>query len=238
MEKTIELIVTIDGPAGAGKSTAAKAIARKLSYLYLDTGALYRAVAWKILQEEIDDEDQTAISNILKRTSISLLNVADILKVVVNQEDISDQIRTEEIALLASKISSYPIVRKLLLEIQRQAGEQGGIIAEGRDMGSIVFPGADVKFFLDAESAERARRRHFELKQKGIEADLTAIGNDLKMRDKQDSERPLAPLIVPEGAIRIDSTKMDIAGVVETMLNYIYKIRDLRTKANTVTIVN
>ena len=153
-------MITIDGPAGAGKSTVSKAVAARLKYLYLDTGALYRALAYKALENKIDVNDSDELAKLCSTTDVTLKNLDGKMKVYVDGEDVGDKIRTEEVGLAASTISAFPVVREKLLSLQREAGARGGIVAEGRDMGSVVFPDAEFKFFLDADIEERIRRRH------------------------------------------------------------------------------
>ncbi len=217
-------LITIDGPAGSGKSTVSRLLAKKLSYLYLDTGALYRAVAYQAMKEGISIVDQTAIADLCSRSGgIRLRRVDDALRVFVDAQDVTEMIRTEPIGLLASSLSAMPAVRSALLFIQRESGKNGGVIAEGRDMGTVVFPDADLKFFLDADAEERIRRRFEELVVRGEKVDYPSLKKDLLFRDRQDRERAIAPLKVPEGAIMIDSTGLAIDKVVETMLGLIIK---------------
>jgi cytidylate kinase len=215
------LVITIDGPAGAGKSTISKILAKKLDYIYLDTGALYRALAYKALKLNIDLNDVASLKDLCLKTDVFLKNVNGHMRVFVDGEDVEDKIRTEEVGLAASKISTYAVIREKLLDLQREAGVRGGIIAEGRDMGSVVFPGADFKFYLDAGVDERARRRHKELKIKGISAEYQSIQRDIIARDQQDKQRELAPLKAPEGAIVIDSDNLSIEKVVEKIFSSI-----------------
>jgi cytidylate kinase len=214
-------IITIDGPAGAGKSTVSKALAGKLGYIYLDTGALYRALAYKVLKEKISVYDQPALANLCSHTKVSLKNVNSLLKVYVDGKDVGEKIRTEEVGLAASQISAYAAVRKCLLQLQREAGVRGGLVAEGRDMGSVVFPHADYKFYLDARIEERIKRRHKELLGKGNMAEYQSIQKDMLMRDEQDKQRQLSPLKVPEDAIIIDSTNLSVPEVVGKILDYV-----------------
>lgn len=230
MTKDKQLVITIDGPAGAGKSTVGKALAKRMSYAYMDTGALYRAVAYNILKEGINHDDETGIFDLIKRINISLKIIDSNTKVFIDGEDITELVRTEEIGLMASSISAIPLVRTALLDIQKKAGEGGGIVTEGRDMGTIVFPNADVKFFLDANAEERINRRHKELIEKGMVVDLQTIEKDLTSRDKQDRERVIAPLKIPEGSVVIDSSNMNIFDVIENMMNFVNKkIKELKT---------
>lgn len=217
----IRKIITIDGPAGAGKSTLSKAVAKKLGYIYLDTGALYRALAYKALRVKISIDDQSALSDLCSSTKVSLKYVDDQLKVYVDGEDVGEKIRTEAVGLAASKISTYSVVRKSLLNLQREVGAQGGLVAEGRDMGSVVFPKADYKFYLDASREERTKRRYKEIVAKGNMSEYQAIQKDMLARDRQDEQRKLAPLKVPDGAVIIDSTDLSVQEVVEKVTSYI-----------------
>jgi cytidylate kinase len=216
-----KLVIAIDGPAGAGKSTVSKILAKKLDYIYLDTGALYRALAYKALKMKIQFEEPLALENLCSDTEVVLKNVSGIIKVYVDSEDVEEKIRTEEIGLVASKISTFAVVRKKLLDLQRKAGSQGRIIAEGRDMGSVVFPNADYKFYLDASLEERTKRRHNELMLKGTLVENESIRKDMLERDKQDKQRKIAPLKAPEGAIIIDSDNMSIEQVVDNIISNI-----------------
>jgi CMP/dCMP kinase len=211
-------IITIDGPAGAGKSTVSKMLAKKLGYIYLDTGALYRALAYKALKDKIILDDISALNSLCSNISIVLKNIDGQMKVYVDGEDVEDKIRTEEIGLTASKISALAVVRQRLLHLQREAGDQGGIVAEGRDMGSVVFPHADYKFYLDADIEERIKRRHKELLGKRNLSELQSIQKDMEARDKQDSKREIAPLKPTSSSIIIDSTKLSLQEVVEKIL--------------------
>jgi CMP/dCMP kinase len=213
MEK--KLVITIDGPAGAGKSTVSKALAKRLEYIYLDTGALYRALAYKALNIKIDLDNISALNHLCSTTNIILKNINGEMKVYVDGEDVGDKIRTEEVGLTASKISAVGVVRQCLLKLQREAGENGGIVAEGRDMGSVVFPHADYKFYLDANVDERIIRRQKELLGKGISAEYKIIKDGMMDRDKQDSERTIAPLKPPADSITIDSSGLSVSQVVQ-----------------------
>lgn len=214
-------VITIDGPAGAGKSTISKALADKLKYLYLDTGALYRALAYKALKQNIALNDSAALAAFCSVTDVTLNNVDGRMTVYVDGEDVGDKIRTEEVGLAASALSAFSVVREKLLSLQRDAGLQGGIVAEGRDMGSVVFPNADYKFYLDADIQERTRRRHSELHQKSSPVAMEGILKDMKARDHQDSQRAIAPLKPSPDAFVIDSTSLDVSEVVDLILRRI-----------------
>ncbi|MFA7464211.1 MAG: (d)CMP kinase [Syntrophales bacterium] len=214
-------IITIDGPAGAGKSTIAREVARRLSYRYLDTGALYRALAYKALRKGISGEE--GLASLCRETRIEVRLDQDKTSVFVDGEDVTGRIRTPEIGMAASEISALPVVREALLSVQRDIAKEGGIVAEGRDMGTVVFPEADFKFFLDASPEERGRRRFLELREKdpGIEAE--GVLRDLEKRDIQDRKRKIAPLKPPKGAIIVDSTGLSVEDVVENVIKAIDK---------------
>lgn len=215
------LLITIDGPAGSGKSTVSKLLAKKLSYCCLDTGALYRAVAYLALQKGMADADEQGVANLCGEADIRLHRFDDTLRVLVEGQDMNDKIRTESVGLLASSLSALPAVRAALLPIQRGAAKDGGVIAEGRDMGTVVFPDADVKFFLDADPEERVRRRWLESGARGEPVNYATVREGLLLRDRQDRERAAAPLKVPVNAMMIDSTGLDIDAVVRAMLSAI-----------------
>ena len=216
-----KLIITIDGPAGAGKSTVSKALAKQLSYIYLDTGALYRAFAYKVLKEGLLPCDKKRLADVCSRIEIYLENINGNLNVFVDGKNVTKRIRSEEVGLAASTVSAVPAVRERLLSIQRDVGEKGGVVAEGRDMGTVVFPYADYKFYLDADVEERIRRRYGELLMRGKSADCKAIAADLVARDRQDRERDVAPLRASVDAIIVDCTRMSVSEVVDRMTSVI-----------------
>jgi cytidylate kinase len=212
-------IITIDGPSGAGKSTIARLIAKRLGYKYLDTGALYRALAWKILREDIDIDDEKKLSEFLKMVNITYSDH----KISVDGIDITDKIRTQEISEMSSRVSSKPLVREYLLSLQRQIGEKGNIVAEGRDTGTVIFPEARHKFFLDAKPEERGKRRYKELKESGLNVNLTSIIEAIKKRDNRDSKRKVAPLKRTEDMIYIDTTELSIEQVLSRIMEELKK---------------
>ncbi|HON59282.1 MAG TPA: (d)CMP kinase [Smithella sp.] len=216
-----QLVITIDGPAGAGKSTVSKILARKMGYVYLDTGALYRGLAYKAMKTGIDTDDIQSLEELCAETKVALKNIEGKMRVYVDGEDVEKNIRTEKIGGLASKISKFAIVRKALLHLQREAGARGGIVAEGRDMGTVVFPLADYKFFLDASLDVRINRRYKELLERGENVEYKLIQKDMIARDYQDKNRDIAPMIVPKEAIKINSDHLSIDEVVEKILDYI-----------------
>jgi CMP/dCMP kinase len=215
-------VVTIDGPAGGGKSTISRQLAERLHFIYLDTGALYRAVAYSLIRKGYPD-DVRKLVDLCRNMTVELKNMAGLLHVFVDAEDVTGKIRTEEIGIMASRISAVPAVRKALLSIQRDIAVNGGVVAEGRDTGTVVFPDAEVKFFLDASVKERASRRYRELTGKGELTDLQDVERDLIMRDQQDRERAEAPLRVPRNAVLIDSTDKTIPQVIGIMIGVIEK---------------
>ena len=216
-----KFVITIDGPAGAGKSTVSKTLAKKLDYVYLDTGALYRALAYKTLKLEISLDEVSALANLCSNATVVLKNIDGQMKVYLDGENVEEKIRTEEVGLIASKISTFAAVRERLLNLQREAGAEGGIVAEGRDMGSVVFPHADYKFYLDANLEERIKRRYKELLEKGATVEYKSIQKDMFARDKQDKQREIAPLKAPDGAIIIDSDNLSAVEVVDKIIFYI-----------------
>jgi CMP/dCMP kinase len=214
-------IVTIDGPSGSGKSTISRLVASRLDYTFLDTGAMYRAVGYKARQEGVDLEDGEALSGILDTLDLTLLPGNGDTRVLLGKTDISSAIRTAEMGLVASKVSAQPIVRQKLTGMQQKIGEQGKIVAEGRDTGTVVFPDASYKFYLDASPEERARRRSLQLLEKGEKADEQDILAQIIKRDANDSSRTLAPLKAADDAIIIDSSKLTIDEVVSFILEKI-----------------
>lgn len=204
-------IIAVDGPAGAGKSTVSKIVASKLGYTYIDTGAMYRAVALKSSRSTED------LADIVEDINIEL---DDRARVFLDGTDVTKEIRTPEISKLASDVSKFPFVRKKLTELQRKMAERGSVIMDGRDIGTQVLPNADLKIFLTASLEERARRRFEELQAKGQTADLIAVKKEIALRDKQDSEREIAPLKKAVDAILIDSTNLtidEVAGKILTL---------------------
>ena len=212
------MIIAIDGPSGAGKSTLAKRLARNLGYTYLDTGAMYRALALKILRQGLDLGDATSLGKIVGATEIDLAERKGNLQVLLDGEDVSALIRTPEVSQMASKTSAFPVVRKRMLELQRALGQKGSVVAEGRDIGTVIFPEAEVKIYLDASVRERARRRYQELREAGREVSLEETVREMEERDKRDSERDLAPLRKAEDALAIDSSALTADAVTERVM--------------------
>ncbi len=218
---TRRLVITLDGPAGAGKSTVARQLASRLGYLYLDTGALYRAIAWKVQEQGIAPEDEERVGVLLRSTRVSMAYDPVRPKVFVDGQDVTDRIRTPEISRLASQVSALPAVREWLLPVQREIGAGGGIVAEGRDLGTRVFPGADAKFFLDADLATRAARRHKDLTATASAPTLDQTSRELAMRDERDRSRELAPLAAAADAVHIDTSSLGIDAVVAKLMDVI-----------------
>ena len=216
-----KLIVAIDGPVGSGKTTVSREVARRLGYLYLSTGALYRAVAFKAVVQKIDPNNETALEKLIKETKIKVISAEKGNRTLVDGKDITEKLSDPNISMIASSISSLPGVRKGLLDLQRSLGKNGGIVMEGRDIGTVVFPDADVKIFLSASVERRARRRFDELKGYGKEISLEVTIEDLIRRDKQDSTRSVAPLKVAEGAFQVDSTNLNFQQVVDKIVEIV-----------------
>ena len=217
-------IITIDGPSGAGKSTISRGLAAKLHFTYLDTGAMYRAVGLALERQGIDLADTDSLAKCLAAIELTLTpNGDDDVRVLLNGEDVSQAIRTPEMGLVASRVSANPLVREKLTGLQRQLGAKGGIVAEGRDMGTVVFPKAFRKFFLNASAGERARRRQKQLAAKGQSVDYQEILDQISKRDYDDSRRALAPLKPAADAIIVDSSSMSPEAVIACMLASIAK---------------
>ena len=212
------MIVAIDGPAGVGKSTVAKQLASRLGYLYLDTGALYRAVAWATLQNGYDPADADAVAGLLPNLSIEMQFKNETVSVSVNGKDVSGELRTPAVSAAASVVSAIPAVRAWLLPVQRQIGQQGSVVAEGRDIGTKVFPAAEAKFFLEADPTVRAERRHRELVAAGHGAAIEQTSAELAGRDNRDRSRAVAPLVPAEDAHHIDTSTLSAEEVVNHML--------------------
>jgi cytidylate kinase len=225
------LLITIDGPAGAGKTTVSRCLADRLGYRYIDTGALYRAVALKASAKGVGPNDDRGLEVLCASLDLQFVRDEKGTRLRCDSADITDQIRTPEITMLASTISARPIVRTYLLGLQRDMGQQKGIVVEGRDMGTVVFPDADIKFFLDASPKTRALRRFKELAPRSSQT-LENVERDMKRRDQNDSTRKIAPLKAAEDAIWIDSTDLSAEKVVEQMLDNIVQLFGRRVKIN------
>ena len=214
-------VITIDGPAGAGKSTTAREVARRLGFRLVDTGALYRALGWALMQAGVSPEDEQGVGALLARTTVELAGGS----VLVNGRDITAEIRTPEIALTTSRLTALRAVRDKMTPLQRGIAAAGGVVLEGRDTGSVVCPDAEVKVYLDADLAERARRRHDELAARGLPADYESVKTEVALRDRQDMERELAPLRKPPGAVTVDSTALSPEAVVLRILDAVKQAR-------------
>lgn len=215
------MIIAIDGPAGAGKSTVAKAVSRRLNYLYIDTGAMYRAVAWKVLQAGIAFEDTERIGHLAREERIELHGSVDNLHIFLNDEEITQEIRTPEVSQAASIVSAIPAVRRALVARQQEMGRVGNVVMEGRDIGTVVFPMAEVKIFLDASTDARAQRRFAEEQEKGIAASVEETRAAIELRDNRDSSRADSPLVQAPDAVYIDSSHFTIEEVIEQVLTLV-----------------
>lgn len=209
------LKIAIDGPAGAGKSTIAKAVAKTLGFVYIDTGAMYRAIGLAAHRRGIDTTDAAAVSAILDEVEITISHDARGQRVYLNKEDVSEEIRLPEISVAASHVAVIPAVRLKLVELQRKLAQQTDVIMDGRDIGTYVLPDAQLKIFLTADLAERARRRYAELTEKGVATTLEAVTEDMAFRDKNDSGRDFAPLKPAQDSVLVDSTVMTLSETVE-----------------------
>ena len=209
--------IAIDGPAGAGKSTIAKRLAKKLGFIYVDTGAMYRAMAYYFLQHDIDAKDEKAIAAACPDVDVTITYENREQQVLLNGENVNGVIRNEEVGNMASSTSVYPVVRKKLVELQRQLAKSADVIMDGRDIGTCVLPDAQVKIYLTASSATRAKRRFVELTEKGVSCDLAEIEKDIIDRDYRDMHRETSPLRQAEDAVLVDSSEMNIDEVVDAI---------------------
>lgn len=222
------MIIAIDGPAGAGKSTIAKLIARKLKFIYIDTGAMYRAVTFKALENGIDVSDEKALVDIAKNSEITLERNADgSIKVFLDKKDVSLDIRDPRITKFVSDVSKIAGVRHEMVILQRKMGEKQDSVLDGRDIGTVVFPKAEYKFYLDAKLTERAMRRHKELSEAGKNISFVEVEKDLANRDNIDSTRVCSPLKKAENAVCIDTTDLSIEQVVEKVYKVIHRVGDV-----------
>ena len=209
--------IAIDGPAGAGKSTIAKRLAKKLGFIYVDMGAMYRAMAYYFLQHNIDAKDENAIAAACPDVDVTITYENGEQQVLLNGENVNGVIRNEEVGNMASSTSVYPVVRKKLVELQRQLAKSADVIMDGRDIGTCVLPDAQVKIYLTASSATRAKRRYDELTEKGVSCDLAEIEKDIIDRDYRDMHRETSPLRQAEDAVLVDSSEMNIDEVVDAI---------------------
>ena len=212
--------VAIDGPAGAGKSTIAKLVAKKKGYIYVDTGAMYRGLAIHFLKKKADPEDRQAVAEACRDAEVTIGYEDGVQQIYLKGENVTGMLRTEEVGNMASKTSAIPEVREKLLELQRSLAREKDVIMDGRDIGTNILPNADVKIYLTASVETRARRRYDELKEKGTDCSLDEIARDIRERDERDMTREIAPLKKAEDAILVDSSDMTIQQVVDEICGY------------------
>ena len=215
--------ITIDGPAGAGKSTIAKKLAKELGFIYVDTGAMYRAMAYYFLTNGIASSDETKIAEACPNVDVTIAYENNEQQVILNGKNVNGFIRTEEVGNMASATSVYPVVRTKLVELQRKLAESTDVIMDGRDIGTVVLPNAEVKIYLTASSRVRAERRYKELQEKGETCDLDQIEKDIILRDEQDMNREISPLRQADDAILVDSSDMSIEEVVNCLIDIVKK---------------
>lgn len=214
------VVVTIDGPAGAGKTTVSRMLAEALGYRYVDTGALYRAVALAAISAGVSAEDDAGLETLCRKLTLNYVMTDQGSRLILNGNDITDQLRTPEVSMMASAVSARPVVRDFLMGIQKRMGDEKAAVFEGRDMGTVVFPSAEVKFFLDASPKIRALRRYKELEGQ-VPLSLQDVEKDMALRDKNDSSRSVAPLKPASDAILIDSSALPVAEVVGKMIRIV-----------------
>lgn len=225
MERDKKIAIAIDGPAGAGKSTIAKLVSKKLKIVYLDTGAMYRAVALRAIRENVDTLDRDKLANLIKSIDIRVEYMGDDQRIYLDDEDVSDLIRTPEVSIGASNVAVIPEVRIKMVELQRVIAKKCSVVMDGRDIGSYVLPDASLKIFLTASIEERAKRRYNEQLLKGVNnVTLEDVKKDIEYRDKNDSSRAFAPLIKASDAVEVDTTRMSIDEVAEKILEQIEDI--------------
>ncbi|GAB2656564.1 (d)CMP kinase [Vibrio panuliri] len=214
-------VITVDGPSGAGKGTLCMQLANKLGFHLLDSGAIYRVLALAAIHHTVDLESEDALVALATHLDVQFIAEGDLVKVILEGEDVSGELRKEETGMAASKVAALPRVREALLRRQRAFAEGVGLVADGRDMGTVVFPQAEVKIFLDASAEERAERRLKQLQDKGLDVKFADLLSEIQERDDRDRNRPVAPLRPAEDALLLDSTSMSIDEVVEKALQYI-----------------
>jgi CMP/dCMP kinase len=219
------LIIAIDGPSGAGKSSSSRQLAARLGYRYIDTGALYRIIGLLAWERHVSPDDGEGLVALCHDLPLRFVSDSTGVRIVLGERDITTAIRQPEVSQMASKVSAQPAVRQALLTLQRQMGQDGGVVLEGRDIGTVVFPDADVKFFLEASAEERGQRRYRELQQQGVSTTLEATLREMAERDQRDSERAHAPLRRAEDAIVVDSTTLSLAEVVHLLLQHVAAVR-------------
>lgn len=211
--------IAIDGPSATGKSTLAKALAKELSFIYIDTGAMYRAVGLYNIRKNIDLNNEADVVNTLKDISIDIKYIDKEQRIFLNGEDVSSQIREEKVGMAASIVSTYKKVREVLVELQRSLANVQNVIMDGRDIGTVVLPNASLKIFLTASSEERTKRRYLELKEKGKDVSIEDVAKELKERDERDTKRANSPLTKAEDAILVDTTNMNIEKTIKHIKN-------------------
>ncbi|MDY4833980.1 (d)CMP kinase [Frisingicoccus sp.] len=211
--------IAIDGPAGAGKSTIARAAARNLGFLYVDTGAMYRAIAFSLIRSGVEPEDEAGIEKVLESMTIRIVYSDGEQQILLNGENVTAFLRDEAVGNMASRSASNPKVREKLLQLQRDLAKENDVIMDGRDIGTFVLPDADVKVYLTASVEERAKRRYLELIEKGQDADMEKIKEDIRTRDTQDMNRSIAPLKQAKDAVVIDSSKLTIPEVMDRIVD-------------------
>lgn len=213
--------IAIDGPAGAGKSTIAKIVAERLNYTYIDTGAMYRALTLKALKEHINLENAESVTDLLLKTAIELKPSVQGQLVYLDGQNVSKEIRSNEVTGNVSKVASHATMREIMVERQRQMAERGGVVMDGRDIGTAVLPNAELKIYMSATVEERARRRYEDNKQRGIESSLENLQEEIALRDKLDSEREASPLTQAPDAIFLDTTELSIKQAADAILNLV-----------------
>ena len=213
--------IAIDGPSGAGKSTLAKRIAAELGYVYVDTGALYRAIGLYVYEQGVDPADADAVAGLLEDISIELTYENGTQNVILNKRNVNSEIRLPQISMYASTVSKIPRVREFLLDLQRNMAKNNNVIMDGRDIGTVILPDADVKIFLTASARGRAKRRYRELVEKGVATTYNAVLKDIVARDKQDSGREIAPAVAAKDAVVLDNTNLDFEATVQEALKII-----------------
>jgi len=222
-----ELIVAIDGPSGVGKSTLSRRLAEHLGYVNIDTGAMYRSVALATRRAGLAADDENGLAQLCERLVIDFQRTPEGLRVLLDGEDVSEEIRAPEVSLLTARVAAIPAVREAMVSQQRRLGAAGGVVLEGRDIGTVVFPDAEIKVFLQASSEERGRRRYLELRAKGLEVDLEQTVREVEERDRADMNRSVAPLVQAPDAVLVDTTELDIEGVFARLLDLVLEKRRL-----------